>query len=46
MQAVWEVRRVSASNDEKIGCGAWIIIAIVVIFFLGQLGASTVGVGK
>jgi len=36
----------SDHSDERIGCGAWIIIAIVVIFFLGQLGASTVGVGK
>lgn len=36
----------SASNDEKIGCGAWIIIAIVIIFFLGQLGASVTMSGR
>lgn len=34
----------SGSNSEKMGCGTMLIIALVIIFFLGQLGSSlTVG---
>lgn len=33
----------SGSNSEKMGCGTVLFIICVVIFFLGQLGASTVG---
>lgn len=36
----------SRSASEGIGCGTVLLIAVVIIFFLGQLGASTVGVGK
>lgn len=30
----------SGSNSEKMGCGTVLFIAIVIIFFLGQLGSS------
>lgn len=31
------------SNSQRIGCGTVLFLLCVVIFFLGQLGASTVG---
>lgn len=36
----------SGSNSEKMGCGTVLFIAIVIIFFLGQLGASVTGAGR
>lgn len=36
----------SGSNSQKIGCGTVLLIIVVVIFFLGQLGASVTGVGR
>lgn len=35
-----------SSNSEKMGCGTVLILALVIIFFLGQLGASVTGVGR
>lgn len=36
----------SGENDHRWGCGWLLLIGVTLAIFLGQLGASTVGVGK